>query len=158
MQVNDFNETDAKFKSAYKSYDNINNITDDNRPAAPVKGEAPSKEYKNYVQRRNVFAIQQTGIGDREQAEFLNNLYALEDARARGADRRLIGYLENEISKATETTLDRVIINQIAAMNADPNFKLINADFIEEAGGIDKFYEQYADNVRDAYKAAFSTK
>ena len=151
IQVNDFNETDAKFKSAYKSYDNINNITDDNRPAAPAEGEAPSKEYKNYVQRRNVFAIQQTGIGDKEQAEFLNNLYALEDAKARGADDNLINYLQNEISKATETTVDRVIINQIAAMEADPNFKLINADFIEEAGGIDKFYEQFAANLRDIF-------
>jgi len=151
IQVLDFNETDAKFKAAYRSYDNVNNITDDNRPAAPAEGEAPSKEYKNYVQRRNVFAIQQTGIGDKEQAEFLNNLYALEDAKARGADDNLINYLQNEISKATETTVDRVIINQIAAMEADPNFKLINADFIEEAGGIDKFYEQFAANLRDIF-------
>jgi len=151
IQVLDFNETNAKFESAYRSYDNVNNITDDNRPAAPAEGEAPSKEYKNYVQRRNVFAIQQTGIGDKEQAEFLNNLYALEDAKARGADDNLINYLQNEISKATETTVDRVIINQIAAMEADPNFKLINADFIEEAGGIDKFYEQFAANLRDIF-------
>ena len=34
-------------------------------------------------------------------------------------------------------------------MEADPNFKLINADFIEEAGGTDKFYEQFAANLRD---------
>lgn len=149
IQVLDFDETNAKFESAYRSYDNVNNITDDNRPAAPAEGEAPSKEYKNYVQRRNVFAIQQTGIGDKEQAEFLSNVYALEDAKARGADDNLINYLQNEISKATETTVDRVIINQIAAMEADPNFKLINADFIEEAGGTDKFYEQFAANLRD---------
>ena len=158
IQVLDFNETDAKFQAAYRSYDNVNNINDDNRPAAPVKGEAPSKEYKNYVQRRNVFAIQQTGIGDKKQAEFLNNLYALEDARTRGADSRLIDYLENEISKSTETTLDRVIMNQIAAMNADPSFADLNEDLIEAAGGIDKFYEQYANNVRNAYKSAFPTK
>ena len=149
IQVLDFDETNAKFESAYRSYDNINNITDDNRPAAPVEGEAPSNEYKKYVQRRTVFAIQQTGIGDKEQAEFLSNVYALEDAKARGADDNLINYLQNEISKATETTVDRVIINQIAAMEADPNFKLINADFIEEAGGIEKFYEQFAANLRD---------
>jgi len=151
IQVLDFDETNAKFESAYRSYDNINNITDDNRPAAPAEGEAPSKEYKNYVQRRTVFAVQQTGIGDKEQAEFLSNVYALEDAKARGADDNLINYLQNEISKATETTVDRVIINQIAAMEADPNFKLINADFIEEAGGIDKFYEQFAANLRDIF-------
>ena len=149
IQVLDFDETNAKFESAYRSYDNINNITDDNRPAAPVEGEAPSNEYKKYEQRRTVFAIQQTGIGDKEQAEFLSNVYALEDAKARGADDNLINYLQNEISKATETTVDRVIINQIAAMEADPNFKLINADFIEEAGGIEKFYEQFAANLRD---------
>jgi len=49
-------------------------------------------------------------------------------------------------------------MNQIAAMNADPSFADLNEDLIEAAGGIDKFYEQYANNVRNAYKSAFPTK
>ena len=142
--ITNFDPVSAKLKGAYKSYDTLNNIDDTNRPVAGTK------EYKNYVQRRNLFAMQEAKIGNQRENQFLQILYNYEDALKdpiEYADE--IKFYEAEISRYSTDEISKGIMNQITLMEADPEFKFINEDAITEAGGIIQYYFKYAQNVRD---------
>ena len=141
--VTNFDPVTAKLRGAYKSYDALNNINDTNRP---VDG---TKEYKNYVQRRNLFAMQEAKIGNQRENQFLQTMYNYQDAlEDPDANKDLLAFYKSQISAYTQDDIDKAVMNQISVMVADPDFMDINEDKINEAGGVNKFFENYAKNFR----------
>jgi hypothetical protein len=141
--VTNFDPVTAKLRGAYKSYDTLNNINDTNRPVVGTK------EYKNYIQRRNLFAMQEAKIGNQRENQFLQLVYNYQDAlEDPDANKDLLDFYKAQISAYTQDDIDKAIMNQISVMVADPEFNDRNEDKIEEAGGINKFYENYARSFR----------
>ena len=141
--VTNFDPVTAKLRGAYKSYDALNNIDDTNRPVVGTK------EYKSYVQRRNLFAMQEAKIGNQRENQFLQLVYNYQDAlEDPDANKDLLAFYKSQISAYTQDDIDKAIMNQISVMVADPEFNDRNEDKIEEAGGINKFFENYAKNFR----------
>ena len=141
--VTNFDPVTAKLRGAYKSYDALNNIDDTNRPVVGTK------EYKSYVQRRNLFAMQEAKIGNQRENQFLQLVYNYQDAlEDPNANKDLLAFYKSQISAYTQDDIDKAIMNQISVMVADPEFNRRNEDKIEEAGGINKFYENYARSFR----------
>jgi hypothetical protein len=141
--VTNFDPVTAKLRGAYKSYDTLNNINDTNRPVVGTK------EYKNYIQRRNLFAMQEAKIGNQRENQFLQLVYNYQDAlEDPDANKDLLAFYKSQISAYTQDDIDKAIMNQISVMVADPEFNDRNEDKIEEAGGINKFYENYARSFR----------
>ena len=141
--VTNFDPVTAKLRGAYKSYDALNNIDDTNRPVVGTK------EYKSYVQRRNLFAMQEAKIGNQRENQFLQLVYNYQDAlEDPNANKNLLAFYKSQISAYTQDDIDKAIMNQISVMVADPEFNRRNEDKIEEAGGINKFYENYARSFR----------
>jgi hypothetical protein len=141
--VTNFDPVTAKLRGAYKSYDALNNIDDTNRPVVGTK------EYKSYVQRRNLFAMQEAKIGNQRENQFLQLVYNYQDAlKDPDSNKDLLAFYKSQISAYTQDDIDKAIMNQISVMVADPEFNRRNEDKIEEAGGINKFYENYARSFR----------
>ena len=141
--VTNFDPVTAKLRGAYKSYDALNNIDDTNRPVVGTK------EYKSYVQRRNLFAMQEAKIGNQRENQFLQLVYNYQDAlEDPNANKDLLAFYKSQISAYTQDDIGKAIMNQISVMVADPDFNQVNRDKIREAGGINKFYENYAKNFR----------
>ena len=146
--VTNFDPVTAKLRGAYKSYDALNNINDTNRP---VDG---TKEYKNYVQRRNLFAMQEAKIGNQRENQFLQLVYNYQDAlEDPDSNKDLLAFYKSQISAYTQDDIDKAVMNQISVMVADPEFMDRNEDKINEAGGINKFFENYARNFRQIIEA-----
>ena len=143
IRVTNFDPVSAKLRGAYKSYDALNNIDDTNRPVVGTK------EYKNYVQKRNLFAMQEAKIGNQRENQFLQLVYNYQDAlEDPDANKDLLAFYKSQISTYTQDDIDKAIMNQISVMVADPEFNDRNEDKINEAGGINKFFENYAKNLR----------
>ena len=143
IRVTNFDPVSAKLRGAYKSYDALNNIDDTNRPVVGTK------EYKNYVQKRNLFAMQEAKIGNQRENQFLQLVYNYQDAlEDPNANKNLLAFYKSQISAYTQDDIDKAIMNQISVMVADPEFNDRNEDKINEAGGINKFFENYAKNLR----------
>ena len=146
--VTNFDPVTAKLRGAYKSYDALNNINDTNRP---VDG---TKEYKNYVQRRNLFAMQEAKIGNQRENQFLQLVYNYQDAlEDPDSNKDLLAFYKSQISAYTQDDIDKAVMNQISVMVADPEFMDRNEDKINEAGGVNKFFENYARNFRQIIEA-----
>ena len=146
--ITNFDPVSAKLKGAYKSYDTLNNIDDTNRPVAGTK------EYKNYVQRRNLFAMQEAKIGNQRENQFLQLVYNYQDAlEDPDSNKDLLAFYKSQISAYTQDDIDKAVMNQISVMVADPEFMDRNEDKINEAGGINKFFENYARNFRQIIEA-----
>ena len=141
--VTNFDPVTAKLRGAYKSYDALNNIDDTNRPVVGTK------EYKSYVQRRNLFAMQEAKIGNQRENQFLQLVYNYQDAlEDPNANKDLLAFYKSQISAYTQDDIGKAIMNQISVMVADPEFMDRNEDKINEAGGVNKFFENYAKNFR----------
>lgn len=141
--VTNFDPVTAKLRGAYKSYDALNNINDTNRPVVGTK------EYKSYVQRRNLFAMQEAKIGNQRENQFLQLVYNYQDAlEDPNANKDLLAFYKSQISAYTQDDIGKAIMNQISVMVADPEFMDRNEDKINEAGGVNKFFENYAKNFR----------
>ena len=93
--------------------------------------------------------MQEAKIGNQRENQFLQLVYNYQDAlEDPNANKNLLAFYKSQISAYTQDDIDKAIMNQISVMVADPEFNDRNEDKINEAGGINKFFENYAKNLR----------
>ena len=93
--------------------------------------------------------MQEAKIGNQRENQFLQLVYNYQDAlEDPDANKDLLDFYKAQIAAYTSDDIDKAIMNQISVMVADPEFMDRNEDVIENAGGINKYFELYAKNFR----------